>query len=249
MDVDRARESGAMALFGEKYGERVRVVSVGDFSVELCGGTHVDNVAEIGPFFITLETGIASGIRRLEAITGHSAIEYMLDAKEFRSRVAALIGRSESDALEGVQQLRETNAELQKEIKRAKAEMFSGGGRAIGSEEKVGALHLVTHNFDATDRDIMASWIDSQKDRSDPIVAVALGQVNGKQVYVAAASQAAVSSLHINVGTLSKAVLPRFGGRGGGKPNFAQGSVAADAGAEAVFAAIRESLARSEGQP
>ncbi len=242
MNVDEAKKSGAMALFGEKYGDKVRVVSVGDFSKELCGGTHVENVAEIGPFFITLETGIASGVRRLEAITGATAIEFMLEAKQFRNEVAHLTGRSEKDALDGVRQLRESNSELQRELKKVKAEMFSGGGKSVGSEEQIGSLHLITHNFDDTDRDIMTSWIDSQKERNDPVVAVALGQVNGKRVYVAAASNEAVQSMKVNVGALSKSVLPKFGGRGGGKPNFAQGSVADDAGADALFAAVRETL-------
>jgi len=246
MDIDAARRTGAMALFGEKYGDRVRVVSVPGFSKELCGGTHVQNVAQIGPFFITLETGIASGVRRLEAITGTAAIGYMLDAKQFRSEAAQAVGRSEKDALEGVRQLRENCAELQRELKRVKAEMFSGSPRAVGAEEQIGAVTLATHDFGDTDRDIMAGWIDRQKDRPDPVVAVALGKVDGKQVYVASASSEAVSRHRVNIGALSKEILPQFGGRGGGKPTFAQGSVADEAEAARVFAAVRASLTAAQ---
>jgi alanyl-tRNA synthetase len=248
MDIDSAKKTGAMALFGEKYADTVRVVSVGDFSKELCGGTHVHNVSEIGPFFITLETGIASGVRRLEAITGQTAIEYMLDAKQFREQVAGIVGRSQSEALDGVRQLRESNVELQKEIKKVKSGMFSGGAATIGLEQQVGALRLVTHDFEDTDRDVMAGWIDQQKDRAEPVVAVALGQVNGKKVFVASASSEAVNRLKVNIGAVSKQVLPQFGGRGGGKPTFAQGSVADGTDPRQVFDAIRVSLASITGQ-
>ena len=120
MDVDEAKKSGATALFGEKYGDKVRVVSIDKFSMELCGGTHVANISQIGPFFITFETGIASGVRRLEAITGEAAIKYMLDAKKFRREVAETIGRSEAEAQKAVSKLAENNKSQQKEIKRLK---------------------------------------------------------------------------------------------------------------------------------
>jgi len=226
MDIDSARATGAMALFGEKYDEEVRVVSVGEFSKELCGGTHVTNVSQIGPFFITLETGVASGVRRLEAITGQAAIKYMFEARQFRRQVAGIIGRPEIDALAGVEQLKEQHDAAQKEIKKIKSEMFSGGGNAVGSEVMIGPVKFVSHDFGETDRDIMASWIDSQKQLPQATVAIALGQVNGKITYAASASGTAVKKHGIHVGNLSKELLPQFGGRGGGKPNFAQGSVA-----------------------
>lgn len=239
MDIEAAKNSGAMALFGEKYGEKVRVVSVADFSKELCGGTHVENVSQIGPFFITLETGIASGVRRLEAITGREAVKYMLDAKSFRREVAAVVGRPETEALDGVRQLREDRVALQKEVKKLKAEMFSGAKRTVGTETPVGSVLLVTHDFGETDRDIMTGWIDTQKERREPVVAVGIGSVNGKKTFVSSASHEAVSTYGINVGTLSREILPSFGGRGGGKPSFAQGSVAPATTAKELFEGIK----------
>jgi alanyl-tRNA synthetase len=226
MDVEAARKSGAMALFGEKYGDTVRVVSVEGFSKELCGGTHVDNTSQIGPFFITLETGIASGVRRLEAITGREAIKYMLSAKQFRQEAASIIGRTEAEALEGVRQLRDNNVALQKEIKKIKTEMFSGTRRPVGKETRVGQVTVVTFEFEEGDKDVMAGWIDAQKDRREPVVAFSLGIINGKPTFMTAASGSAVSQFHIDVGELSQQLLPQFGGRGGGKPSFAQGTVA-----------------------
>ena len=237
MPVDEARASGATALFGEKYGDTVRVVSIGEFSRELCGGTHVANVSQIGPLFITLETGIASGVRRLEAITGSAAIAHMLELKKFRTETAMIVGRPEADALEAVKEFRWEAAELRKEIKKVKAEMFAGGTKSVGQEQSKGAVTVVCHDFGETDRDIMAGWADTQKGLSKPVVAFALGIVGGKRTFMAAASGPAQKDHKIHVGTIAKELLPKFGGRGGGKPTFAQGSIDGDTNVDEFFEA------------
>ncbi len=228
MDIDSARKTGAMALFGEKYGDRVRVVSVPEFSMELCGGTHVREISQIGPFFITMETGIASGVRRVEAITGRAAVDYMLHAKRFQQQVAQIVGRPVDEAAAGVDQLRETNSQLQKELKKTREAMFAGKTGTVGDETKIGELSLVTHDFGRTDRDTIGAWLDSQKALSHPVVALAVGDVNGKKTVMAAASGSAVREYKIDAGRLAKELLPMFGGRGGGKPNFAQGGIDGD---------------------
>ena len=235
MDIEDAKKSGATALFGEKYDDKVRVVSIADFSKELCGGTHVGNTSQIGPFFITLETGIASGVRRLEAITGREATKLMLAAKRFRQDASQLLGHREDDAWEALQQLKDSNLALEKEIKKVKAEMFSGGGQSIGAEQKVGSLIVITHDFGESDRDVMAGWVDNQKARNDSVIALGFGKINGKSTLMAAASSEAIGAGKINIGALLKEYLPSFGGRGGGKPNFAQGTVADDTDAKEVF--------------
>ncbi|UCD65177.1 MAG: alanine--tRNA ligase [Candidatus Zixiibacteriota bacterium] len=245
-DIESARKTGAMALFGEKYEDKVRVVSVDDFSKELCGGTHVDNVSQIGPFFITLETGIASGVRRLEAVTGREAIKYMLGAKEYRRRVADIVGRPEIDSLAGVELLKQEHASLQKELKRVKSEMFSGARKTVGEKQQVGQLTLVTHDFGKTDRDIMAGWIDSQKALSEAIVAAGLGTVNGKATVMLAASAKATRQYKIDAGAVAKVLLSQFGGRGGGKASFAQGTVAADTNPKQLFAKALELISKSK---
>ena len=247
MDIESARKSGAMALFGEKYEDKVRVVSIADFSKELCGGTHVTNTSQIGPFFITLETGIASGVRRLEAITGREAIKLMLDAKHFQVDAARLLGRTEADALDGLQQLKENNRELEKEIKKAKAEMFAGGGQSVGDHRKIRPVEYVTHDFGPSDRDVMAGWVDSEKSGNEPVVVLAFGTIAGKPTVMVGASGSATSQHDIHSGSLAKECLSQLGGRGGGKPNFAQGSTAAGTVANEVFEifgkAVEEKLA------
>ena len=228
MDIESAKKTGAMALFGEKYDNEVRVVSINEFSKELCGGTHVDNTGQIGPFFITLETGIASGVRRIEAITGHKAIEYIMDAKIYRQKVSKVVGRPEADSLNGVEQLKEQNSSLQKELKKVKAEMFSGGSKSVGDEKKIGEITLVTHNFGETDRDTMSAWADTHKNQTSSVVGIAVGLVNSKMTVITSASNKVVKEIGINIGSVTKELLQAFGGRGGGKPNFAQGSVADD---------------------
>jgi alanyl-tRNA synthetase len=242
MDIESARKSGAMALFGEKYADKVWVVSIGDFSKELCGGTHVQQVSQIGPFFITLETGIASGVRRIEAITGREATKYMLEAREFRQQTANLVGQPVADALEGVRRFKEDNIALQKELKRTKEAMFAGNASSVGNQETIGPIEFVTHVFGETDRDTMSAWVDSQKEADRPLVAIGIGEVNGKNTYVAAASLAAVKQYKINVGMLTKKLLPAFGGRGGGKPTYAQGSTADGTVPHSVFEKARTML-------
>ncbi len=223
MPVAEAKKSGAMALFGEKYGDTVRVVSVPGFSKELCGGTHVTNTGQIGPFFITVETGIASGVRRLEAITGREAQKQMLDRKRLVLSLSGAVNRPESDLLAGVEQLRSDNSALQKEIKKLKTELVFGAGASIGTETKIGALSLWTHDFGETDRETMSAWIDSRKEMNHAVVALGTGITQGKMAVMLAASAAAIDGSKIDAGKLLRDLLAEHGGRGGGKPNFAQG--------------------------
>ncbi len=247
MEAEAAKATGAMALFGEKYGARVRVVSVDDFSMELCGGTHVANVAQIGPFFITLETGVASGIRRLEAVTGRAAQALMLEQKKFRLDVSKLVGRPEAEALKGVEQLKENNNALQKELKKVRTDLVAGKGQAVGEEVKIGSLTLWYHDFGETDRDTMAAWADSKKEQVGPVVVLARGLANGKPAVMIAASSKAIKEHKVHAGNLAKTLLSRFGGRGGGKPNFAQGGVAESADFEAVVRELTGLLRENAG--
>jgi alanyl-tRNA synthetase len=237
-DLEKAKKSGAMAIFGEKYGSRVRVVAVEDFSKELCGGTHVDIVSQIGPFMVTLETGIASGVRRIEAITGRVAVQKMQEQKVLVEEVGKIINRPSEEIVVAVDDLNKKILELQKENKQLKSEKFTGGTVNIGNEKKFGDLIYRYYNFGEVGVDEMAGWIDSGKDVNYPLVSVAVGLVDGKLTYMASGSGVA----KIHVGNISRDILKQFGGRGGGKENFAQGSIPESVNPEELFLAIENKL-------
>lgn len=241
MDIDDAKKTGAMALFGEKYADKVRVVSVPGFSKELCGGTHVENVSQIGLFIITLETGIASGVRRIEAITGREAIKYMMENKRFRREASRIIGRPEAEALAGIEQLREDHQALQKELKRTKEAMFTGGSKTVGKEQVIGNIKWVSNEFKDEDRSTIGSWTDATINDNSPVIATALGHVNGKDIFIVAASGSALQ-VGFDSASFLKDVVNNFDGRGGGKSSFAQGTVAPGTLSEALFGYVEEKI-------
>jgi len=237
-DIESAKKSGAMAIFGEKYSSRVRVVSVGDFSKELCGGTHVDNVSQIGPFMITLETGIASGVRRIEAIAGDEAVTKMMAQKKTIEEVSSILNRPAEEISSAVNEMHGKLLELQKENKKLKGERFSRTSISIGQETKIGDLTLRHHDFGEADIEEMAGWVDSGKGVDYSLITIAIGMTNGKRTFMSSAS----GSVKLHIGKLSGEVLKEFGGRGGGKQNFAQGSIPSNINANDVFKAVVNKL-------
>ncbi len=222
--VEEAMKSGAMALFGEKYGDTVRVVSVDDFSKELCGGTHVSNTAEIGSFIITSESAIASGIRRIEAVTGRKAAELSRFAKATVDQVGAELNVPAEQVVDAVKRLTSIVTDLQKENKKLKTERFSGGGNSIGTKEKIGSIEFAHWQFGESDQETMSGWIDGLKSKNEPVVAIAVGLVNGKGTFMGAASSQAVAG-GVNMRDIVVASANAVEGRGGGKDSFARGSL------------------------
>jgi alanyl-tRNA synthetase len=243
-DLEKAKKSGAMAIFGEKYGSKVRVVSVNDFSKELCGGTHVDIVSQIGPFIVTLEAGIASGVRRIEGITGRAALQKIMEQKEMLESISLIVNRPEEQATMAIEELSRRVIELEKDNKRLKSEKYAGGAGSIGNEIKIGSLTLHFHNFGNADSEEMAGWIDSGKSANYPLVSAAIGNVGGKVTYMASAS----STANLNIGNLSRDILKEFGGRGGGKENFAQGTAPSSINHDEFFRSLEEKLKKISGQ-
>ena len=243
--VEEAMKSGAMALFGEKYGDTVRVVSVDDFSKELCGGTHVANTAEIGSFIITSESAIASGVRRIEAVTGRKAAELSRFSKAAMDRIGAELNVPAEQVVEAVKRLTATVTDLQKENKKLKTERFSGGGNTIGTKEKIGPFEFVHWDFGQTEEESMAGWTDSHKGAQEAVIALAIGLTNGKKTFMAAASAEALSG-GIDAGKLLGALVKELGGRGGGKANFARGGLPETVSYDEFVAKVREKIASTK---
>jgi len=207
MSVDEAKNSGAMALFGEKYGDEVRVVSFGDASVELCGGTHVDNVAQIGLFMITKESGVSAGVRRIEAICGRSAVEKIKGLRDEITQIKDEV--KNQNPLAGITKLKE-------QIKTLKSELQS----ALSSTKKeltASEVNGVTVIIDEVEAGDIKELIDEAKNTYEKI-AIMLFQKKGDKVLLAAGSKGTA----VKAGDWIKSIAPIVGGGGGGRPDFAQ---------------------------
>jgi alanyl-tRNA synthetase len=223
MTYDDAVASGAVALFGEKYGDEVRVLSIGDFSVELCGGTHVQRAGDIGLFRIASETGIASGVRRIEAITGERALssvrwyEHMLDS------IGGVLKASRTDVAGKVRQLVEQNKALEKELKGLRSKIAGAAGQDLagGAQEINGIQVLAARMDDDTDAGALRDTVDRMKDKlGTAVVVLGAATTDGKVRLAAGVSKNATD--RIKAGDLIREVAVQVGGKGGGRPDFAQ---------------------------
>jgi len=207
MNIEDAKKSGAMALFGEKYGDEVRVVSIGDCSIELCGGTHVKNSAEIGLFVITKESGVSAGVRRVEAICGRSAREFVQNLRNERDEIIAEVKNSNPQI--GIKKLKEQIKELKSELDSA----LSSKSVEL-KEEKIGDITVIIDEVKAGD---IKKLIDEIKNRYEK-VAVMLFMKKGDKVLLASGSK----NTPIKAGDWIKQIAPIIGGGGGGRADFAQ---------------------------
>jgi alanyl-tRNA synthetase len=222
MGLDEAKAAGAQALFGEKYGDRVRVVSAGDFSSELCGGTHVKNTQDIGLFALLHEGGVAAGIRRIEALTGSAAPERLARAGRLLASAAALL-KSEPEALpRRVEQLQAELREKDREIEKLKAGAISGlVAEALGEAAQRGPVRLIVKRLDQLDMGALRSMADGIRARDRAAVAVLASGFGGKASFVVAASEDAVAA-GVKAGYTVKMLAQAAGGDGGGRPDMAQ---------------------------
>ena len=221
MTYDDAIESGAMALFGEKYGDKVRVLRLGDFSVELCGGTHVERTGDIGVFKITHEGGVASGVRRIEAVTGAGAMEWIDANQRALNDLSGLLRSTPEQATAKVEHLLAQNKDLEKKLATAKHALITG--KASDREDNVHEIEgvkVVASRVDGVDAKSLRDAVDQVKDKLGSAVVV-LGSVdNGKVILAAGVTRNVID--RIKAGDLIKPVAEQVGGRGGGRPDFAQ---------------------------
>ncbi|MDH3533310.1 MAG: alanine--tRNA ligase [Gammaproteobacteria bacterium] len=221
MAYDDAVASGAMALFGEKYDDEVRVLNFGNFSIELCGGTHVDRSGDIGVFKITHEGGIASGVRRIEAVTGKGALQWLAARQKSLDSIAGLL-RSQPDEASGkVKQLLKRNKALEKELAAAKQALVTGPGDDLAdSVREVGGIKVLAARIDGADARTLRAAVDRYKDKLQSAIVV-LGSVDDGVVRLAAGVTKDTVD-RIRAGDLIKPVAEQVGGKGGGRADFAQ---------------------------
>ncbi len=222
MDIDEARDSGAMALFGEKYGDKVRVLRMGDFSVELCGGTHVTRTGDIGLFKIVSEAGVAAGVRRIEAVTAEGALDW-LDAQEARlERVAELVRGGRDEVTEKVHQLVDRSRKLEKELEQLKAKLASSQGSDLVSQaQEINGIKVLAARLEGADPKGLRDIVDQLKSKLGT-AAVIVAAVEGERISLVAGVTKDATD-RIKAGDLLKAVAEQVGGKGGGRPDMAQG--------------------------
>jgi alanyl-tRNA synthetase len=222
MDYEGAVAAGAIALFGEKYDKNVRVLRMGDFSMELCGGTHVQRAGDIGLFKIVSEGGVASGVRRIEALTGEAALEYVEQNDALLKDLAGLVRGSREEVKDKVREQLERARQLEREVRSLKDRLASGQGvdLAAGAIEVQGVKVVATRVEDA-DAGALRAAVDQLKDRLKSAVIVLASVAEGQKV-VLVAGVTADQTGRIQAGELAGAVAALVGGRGGGRPDFAQ---------------------------
>ena len=223
LPLDEAKARGAVATFGEKYGQTVRVVTMGDFSMELCGGTHLDNTAKVGMFRIKSESSVASGVRRIEATTGRVSIDETRHGRNTLLKAAQFFKTAPNTILERMEQQANEMKELRQALEKFKAEASLGEARQVmASAKTVGGLHIITGTRQNLDANALRAMGDFMRDK-DPSVVAVLASINGEKVsFLAVCGKEAVAR-GIKAGELVKSVSAVCGGKGGGKPDSAMG--------------------------
>ncbi|MBT9831819.1 alanine--tRNA ligase [Clostridium baratii] len=222
MTLEEAKAKGAMALFDDKYGDKVRVVEVADYSKELCGGTHVKNSGQIGLFKIIGESGVAAGIRRMEAVTGFTAIKYVEDKQNTLKKACASLKCNEKDILNKISSQASEIKEKEKEISELKAKLTSGAEDDIlNSAKEINGINVIAYALEDVDGNALRDLGDKIRNKADKSVVVLISKANDKVNLVAMATKDAVAC-GIHCGKIIKEVAQVVGGGGGGRPDMAQ---------------------------
>jgi len=237
MSYDNAVASGAIALFGEKYDDEVRVLRLGDgFSVELCGGTHVSSTGDIGVFKITSEGGVASGVRRIEAVTGSNAMEWIAANQQSLDKVASILKSPRDQAATKAEQLLRRNKELEKELAATKQQLLTGGAGVAEDVTEIAGIKVLASRMDGADAKTLRDAVDKFKDKLQSAVVV-LGSVEDGKVWLAA-GVTKNNTDRIRAGDVIKPVAELVGGKGGGRPDFAQAGGSDPEALDAALASV-----------
>ena len=244
MSVDEAKKTGAMALFGEKYGEKVRVVSIGDFSKEFCGGTHVKNTGEISAFKIISESGVAAGVRRIEAITGDNVFAYYAKLEDELNQASKVVKSTPANLVDRLEHLMAELKALQSENESLKSKAAKDAlGDVMDQVVEVKGVKLLATSVDGVDMNGLRDLGDQLKEKLSDGVVVIASSCDGKVNLIAMATDNAMAA-GAHAGNLIKAIASKVGGGGGGRPNMAQ---AGGKNPAAIPDAIAEAKAALEG--
>ena len=242
MSYPDAIESGALALFGEKYGDEVRVLRLGDFSTELCGGTHVDRTGDIGLFKIVAESGVAAGVRRIEAVTGAAAIAFVAEEEARLAEVGALLLASGSEIVEKLRQLFDRQKKTERELESFKSRAASSATQDLAADaRKVGTISVVAARVDGLDARALRDGVDRLKQKLKDCVVLLASGGDGKVALVGGVHGAALAT--VKAGDVVGHVAALIGGKGGGRPDLAQGGGVDSPALDAALAELPEWLA------
>uniref|UniRef100_UPI0025F196DC alanine--tRNA ligase n=1 Tax=Sulfurivirga sp. TaxID=2614236 RepID=UPI0025F196DC len=239
MSLEAAKEKGAMALFGEKYGDVVRVVDMGDYSIELCGGTHVCRTGQIGPFRIVSEGGVAAGVRRVEAVTGEAAWDFIYRREDALTQAAGTLKAKQPEQLpQRAEQLATQLKQQDRELEQLKAKLAAQAGGALADQaEEVAGVKVLAAKVDGADGKALRELMDQLKQKLDNAVIVLGAVKEGKVALVAGVGKALTD--RFKAGELVNFVAQQVGGRGGGRPDMAQAGGSEPEKLDAALASVR----------
>lgn len=239
MAIEDAKAKGAMALFGEKYGDRVRVISMGDFSTELCGGTHVDRSGDIGFFKIVSEGGVASGVRRIEAITGEAAVEWAEQQEQQIDRLSGMLKASHDELDARVQQLLDKLKSQEKELSQLKSKLATQTGRDISAEAvNVAGINVLAIKLEGVDSKSLRETMDRMKDKLGSS-AIVLATVEDSKVSLCA-GVSKDQTQKLKAGELVNMVASQVGGKGGGRPDMAMAGGSQPENLDQALASVKD---------
>ncbi|WP_447586106.1 alanine--tRNA ligase [Pseudoxanthomonas mexicana] len=222
MGMQEALDFGAMALFGEKYGEQVRVLKMGDYSTELCGGTHVGRTGDIGLFKLVGESGVSAGVRRIEAVTGQGALDYVADEERRLAEAADLLGGNAGEVVDKIRALTDRQKKLERELETLKARAASSATSDLGGAAiDVDGIRVLASRLEGFDAKALRDAMDRLKQQLGDAVIVLAGTADGKAALVAGVNGAATG--RVKAGELLSHIAGQIGGKGGGRPDLAQG--------------------------
>jgi alanyl-tRNA synthetase len=221
MDQESAVASGAMALFGEKYGDKVRVLKMGEFSTELCGGTHATRVGDIGFMKIVSETGIASGVRRIEAIAGEGALSWVEESDDLLHKIGQAVKGNRDSAIDKINQIKDKNKVLEKELEQLKSQLAKSAGDDLFNQAvEIDGLNVLAAHIEGSDGKTLRELVDQLKNKLGN-AAIVLSTVQGDKITLIAGVSKEQTS-RIKAGDLVNSVALQVGGKGGGRPDMAQ---------------------------